>query len=101
MLLAAKRRAQDNGLEFNIDITDIKIPLFCPIFKWIRLEKTRGRAGPSSPSLDRINNDKGYIKGNVRVISWRANESKGDRKPKELIALALDAVLQEETHDQQ
>jgi len=50
------------------------IPDVCPILL-VPLEKyNKNRA----PSLDRIDNSKGYIKGNVRVISNRANIMKGD-----------------------
>ena len=32
----------------------------------------------SSPSLDRIDNTKGYVPGNLQVISYRANQLKSD-----------------------
>ena len=32
----------------------------------------------SSPSLDRLVPALGYVKGNVQVISWRANKLKGE-----------------------
>lgn len=42
----------------------------------------------NSPSLDRIKNDAGYIKGNVVVVSHRANRMKGDSTPEELRRLS-------------
>jgi hypothetical protein len=43
----------------------------------------------ASPSLDRVDPRKGYVPGNVRVISDRANRLKGDRSLSEIQALAL------------
>lgn len=72
MLNRSKSRAKDFGREFNLTIEDIVIPDICPILK-IPLFSGEGRVIPNSPVLDRVNNDLGYIKGNVRVISHRAN----------------------------
>ena len=41
-----------------------------------------------SPSLDRINNKKGYVKNNVQWISAKANTIKRNATIKELYALA-------------
>ena len=38
----------------------------------------------NSPSIDRIDSNKGYIKGNVRIISLRANMMKNDANLQEL-----------------
>jgi hypothetical protein len=74
----ARRRAKKKGLEFSIDATDIKIPEKCPI-TGIKIEfGDDGGLNLSSPSLDRIDNSKGYIKGNVSVISNKANKYKSD-----------------------
>jgi len=72
----AKNRAKVRGLEFSIRVEDIVVPETCPVLG-IPLYTSRGKAGPNSPSLDRIKNDKGYVPGNVCVISYRANTLKG------------------------
>ena len=74
MLKAAKARARANGLEFTITEIDITIPERCPIFN-VKLGPVGDRY---APSLDRIDNNKGYIAGNVRVVSRCANAWKSD-----------------------
>lgn len=78
ILNTAKYRAKRDGLDFNIDLTDIVIPDECPILNIPIFRSTSGRVGPNSPSLDRVDNDQGYIKGNIRVISNKANAMKRD-----------------------
>jgi hypothetical protein len=74
----AKLRAKKFGLEFNLTKYDIKIPPVCPILNIpLVIEAGQGHL-PGAPSLDRIDNSKGYIKGNVAVISHRANTLKSD-----------------------
>lgn len=77
MLTEAKGRAKRNGLRFNITIDDIVIPAYCPVFN-IPLFRGEGRASNNSPSLDRKDNSLGYIKGNVFVISNKANSLKNN-----------------------
>lgn len=77
LLTTAKHRAKKKGLNFNIDDSDIVIPEYCPILN-IKLEIAQGRCTRNSPSLDRIIPSKGYVKGNVWVISYRANTVKND-----------------------
>ena len=50
----------------------------------------RGKKGavPSSPSLDRIIPELGYVPGNVQVISHQANTMKSNATLKELKAFA-------------
>jgi hypothetical protein len=74
----AKKRSEKSGIEFNIEIADIKIPINCPVFNF-PFEVGVGK-GPSdkSPSLDRIDNTKGYVKDNIQVISFKANKIKND-----------------------
>ena len=76
--LSARRRAKKRGIEFSISTSDITIPDVCPILG-IPLGKS-GKRGPSSgsPTLDRLDNERGYVPGNVAVISHRANTLKSN-----------------------
>jgi hypothetical protein len=77
---AAKARAKRNGVPFDIAPEDIVIPDVCPILGIPLIWKTRTGKGERdhAPALDRIRNDEGYVKGNVQVISARANRWKSD-----------------------
>jgi hypothetical protein len=83
MLTWTKARAKKNGLEFSLTEADVTIPETCPVLG-IPLYKMKGRAGPNSPSLDRIRGSEGYVPHNVRVISYRANFLKNNATVDEL-----------------
>ena len=85
MYRRAKARAKERGVDFSITPEDIVIPDNCPILN-IPLYCTTGKSGAfrNSPSLDRIDPTKGYISGNVWVISQRANSMKSNASPEEL-----------------
>lgn len=71
----SRRRAKEKGLEHTISPSDIEIPDLCPILQ-MPLNRYRGGFDRSSYSLDRVDSSRGYVPGNVRVISWRANAVK-------------------------
>lgn len=101
LLYASRQRSKTRGYENTLVLEDIpEIPEYCPVFPWIKLEHQVGtQRRDSSPSLDRIDNTKGYVKGNVRVISWRANHVKGEATDQELAALGLDATKRNKRRD--
>jgi hypothetical protein len=72
ILCGAKARAKEKGLPFNLTHEDIVIPVSCPVFGTL-LEIGNGRAHANSPSIDRIIPELGYVKGNIRIISHKAN----------------------------
>lgn len=82
MLRSAKARALKFNLEFNIDLDDIVLPKVCPLLN-IPLSINSSNKDYSY-SLDKIDPKKGYVKGNVWVISFRANKIKNDASLSEL-----------------
>jgi hypothetical protein len=90
-LHSIKSRAALKGLEFNLTKEDLVVPEYCPVLG-IKLARGVGKVSPSSPQVDRIDNNRGYVKGNVRVISQRANGLKSDATIEELITIVLDMV---------
>jgi hypothetical protein len=86
----AKHRAKKNGLMFDLEEGDLHLPEFCPVLG-IKLEwgvGKRASANHNSPSLDRIVPERGYTKGNVMVISNRANHLRNNATAEELRLVA-------------
>ncbi len=85
LLAGARARAKKYGITFDLREDDFEIPAICPVLG-IPLEQRRGQRGPddASPTLDRIRPDLGYVRGNVIVVSWRANRLKSDASMVEL-----------------
>jgi hypothetical protein len=79
----AKERAIAKNIPFDIDPLDITFPEICPILG-IKLEVGDGKMRDSSPTLDRIIPELGYVKGNVSVISNKANRMKSDASTEEI-----------------
>ena len=75
MLNRVKRKSLKLGYDFNLDLEDIVIPDICPILE-VPLEMGNKDNYEYSPSIDRIDNSKGYVKGNIRIISKKANSMK-------------------------
>ena len=87
MVRRAKHRAKKLGLPFNLTPDDIIIPEFCPVFG-TKLQVAVVRHDDNSPALDRVIPEFGYVKGNVCVISQRANVLKRDASLDEIEKLA-------------
>jgi len=74
MFYAAKYRAKIKNLSFTITKNDVIIPNICPVFG-IPLDS---RDSFHVPSIDRIDNNLGYVKDNINVISSKANRLKNN-----------------------
>lgn len=80
LLNLAKGRAKRKGIDFLITADDLSDPVFCPLQPHLALDYDKRGKGtaPNSPTIDRIDPDKGYVPGNVWIISAQANRMKSD-----------------------
>lgn len=77
MVWNSKGRAKKRGLEHDIKFDDFEIPKNCPVLN-IPIMWNKGKSTDNSPTIDRIDNSKGYTQDNIQIISWRANCLKRD-----------------------
>lgn len=87
MLQNTRDRARAKNIPFNLDISDIHIPEYCPVLG-IKLERGTGKPTPNSPSIDKIIPALGYVKGNIIIVSYRANTIKNNATVDELTKIA-------------
>ena len=87
LLASAKKRSNKNNLEMSIDVSYIKsiwpIDNKCPILKE-KFVQGQMIMNDLSATIDRIDNSIGYVKGNVRIISAKANSVKNKATLEEL-----------------
>lgn len=80
MLHHAEGRARSQGIPFNLTREDLVMPDVCPVlglpFEWGVGQM--GWRNMRAPSLDKIKPQLGYVSGNVRIISNRANHLKSN-----------------------
>ena len=86
MFIDAKERAIQEGLPFDIELDDVVIPCVCPLLG-IDIHKDSEKLCDNSPSLDKLIPSKGYVKGNVLVVSYKANRIKSNASIDELMTL--------------
>lgn len=78
-LMLKKYNARSAGIPFDLRWGDLDWPTFCPVLG-IEIDyfADGGSRNEHSCSFDRLDNTLGYVRGNVRVMSWRANRIKND-----------------------
>lgn len=94
LIQQSRFRAKQTGVNHNLDLNYLLeiLPECCPYlgtqFHWEAIFNCGQRKShPCSPSIDRIDSSKGYIKGNVAIVSHRANSIKNNASELELIAM--------------
>lgn len=88
ILERTKQNSKKRNKEFNIEIDDIVIPKYCPYLDVEISTNYDDRFEKNYYSIDRINSDLGYIKGNVQIVSRMANTMKNNATNEELITFA-------------
>jgi len=78
-----KSKCKSKGIPFDVSIEDIEIPTHCPLLG-LELKAGLPRNSPESPSIDKIIPSLGYVRGNVWVISQRANTIKHNASLEEI-----------------
>lgn len=90
ILAGAKSSAKGKNLPFDLDLSDIVIPDVCPVLGIVldRFRTDRSKRPDNMPSIDRMIPALGYVKGNVFIISMRANRIKQNATSAELLGIA-------------
>jgi len=85
LLSSAKHRAKKENVPFNLSADDFDIPSHCPVLG-IELKYNIGIGGfrDNSPSLDKRIPELGYVKGNISIMSFRANRIKNNATLEEI-----------------
>ncbi len=88
---SAQTRAKLYNIDCNISSEDIKLIRICPLLN-VSLEYGNNVATNYSPSIDKINPDLGYVKGNIEVISMLANNMKSSASKEQLITFSKNVL---------
>jgi hypothetical protein len=94
-LYRSRKRAQELNLEFDLttDWLLANLPSKCPVLGIPIIVGVDRTDIPHAPSVDRVDNSKGYTEANCRIISYRANTLKNSASRRELRAI-LDYMSQ-------
>ena len=94
LIRKSKQRARRARVDHNLDLDYLFniLPDCCPYlgtqFHWeAKINCGNRGAHPHSPSIDRIDSSKGYVKGNVAIVSHRANAIKHNATEQELFRI--------------
>ena len=85
ILNRVRTRANKEGIAFNLTIEDIIIPSVCPVLGIPIVYNDKHYTA----SIDRVIPTKGYTKGNVAIISAKANRIKDNATYKEILQIAI------------
>lgn len=88
---AIKERSRKLNIPCDIDAEWLEqnMPTHCPVLGIELLRRTsRGDNSPAAPTVDRLIPSVGYVRGNMHIISRRANNVKSDASAAEILRVA-------------
>jgi hypothetical protein len=88
LFMNRKSKAKKKGITFDVKYSDLVLPSHCPILG-IPLFFDLNKAIDNTPSIDKIDPSMGYIKGNVQIISYKANRIKNNASLEELKLIGM------------
>jgi hypothetical protein len=92
LIFSTRQSAKLKGLEHNIEAADLNLPDYCPLIG-IKIDYSAGTGKTmEKPSVDRIDPNQGYIKGNIEVMSSLANTMKSKATPEQLLLFAKEII---------
>lgn len=86
-VLRAKKAGYESDLTTDYILEIFPKDFICPVLG-IKMEWGGNKADRNSPSMDKIFPDKGYMQGNIAIISMRANSIKADATSDEIMKVA-------------
>lgn len=86
-LSSVRRRAKQRGLPYNLTAKYMAsiTPSHCPVLGIPLMRSTTNGAMSNSPSIDRIIPERGYVEGNVIVVSMLANTIRSTATPEQIM----------------
>jgi hypothetical protein len=92
LIYSTRQTAKLKGLEHTITEEDLCLPVNCP-YLGFPIDYSAGTGKTmEKPSVDRIDPTKGYVKGNVEVVSSFANTMKNRATKEQLVAFATEVL---------
>ena len=92
LLYRAYKKHKDEGFIFNLKAEDIIIPKYCPLLETDLSTDPKDSKEPNYATIDRIDSSKGYVKGNIRIISQKANKMKTSATQEQLLQFATNGI---------
>lgn len=88
LIKLVRARALKKGIPFDLVASEMEWPSHCPVLG-VELDYAASFPPPDNGvSVDRIVPEKGYVKGNVQVMSWLANRMKSNATADQMRAFA-------------
>ena len=92
LLYRTYNSSHKEGYNFNLTIDDIVIPEYCPYLNIKLTTDPKDNKEPNYATVDRIESCKGYIKGNVQVVSRKANMMKSLASQEQILQFSINAL---------